>query len=66
MKRFVHNIVLRTITYYVVLFGVAATLYRLPRAQIMIRASLDAFGFGRWLCRVSSRHLGQEHATGAD
>ena len=38
----VHNIVLRTLVYYVVLFGVARWLYGLPQAQQLINASLDA------------------------
>ena len=38
----VHNIVLRTLVYYVVLFGVARWLYGLPQAQQLVNASLDA------------------------
>ena len=38
----VHNIVLRTIVYYVVLFGVGTWLYSLPQAQHLVNASLDA------------------------
>jgi hypothetical protein len=38
----IHNIVLRTTVYYVVLFLVAGWLYRFPQAQQMVRASLDA------------------------
>ena len=37
-----HNIVLRTVVYYVVLFGVARWLYGLPQAQHLVNASLDA------------------------
>lgn len=49
----VHNIVLRTVVYYVVLFVTAAWVYRLPQAQDLARASMEAlvnspvFGFGR-------------------
>jgi hypothetical protein len=38
----VHNIVVRTIVYYIVLFSVSAWLYTLPQAQHLINASLDA------------------------
>jgi hypothetical protein len=37
---------LRTVVYYVVLFGVAGILYRLPQAQRVIHASLDALVSG--------------------
>ena len=37
-----HNIILRTVVYYVVLFGISGGLYRLPQAQPVIHASLDA------------------------
>jgi hypothetical protein len=49
----VHNIVVRTAVYYVALFLTAAWLYRLPQAQALVQASLDAlinspvFGFGK-------------------
>jgi uncharacterized protein DUF4956 len=46
MTRLTHNIVLRTIVYYIVLFGVAGGLYRLPQAQAVIHASLDALVSG--------------------
>jgi hypothetical protein len=36
------NIVARTVAYYIVLFGVAALLYRVPQAKALIHASLDA------------------------
>jgi len=48
-----HNIVLRTVIYYVVLFGVARWVYTLPAAQQLVKASLDAlvnspvFSFGK-------------------
>jgi hypothetical protein len=48
-----HNIVLRTVIYYVVLFGVARWLYTFPAAQRLVKASLDAlvnspvFSFGK-------------------
>jgi hypothetical protein len=38
----VHNIVLRTFVYYVVLFAVAAWAYHLPQAEKVVKASLDA------------------------
>lgn len=38
----VHNIVVRTIVYYVVLFGVARWLWTLPQAQGLVNASMDA------------------------
>jgi hypothetical protein len=38
----VHNIVLRTVVYYIVLFSLARWLYGLPQAQHMLNASLDA------------------------
>ena len=49
----VHNIVLRTVVYYVVLFVVARWLYTLPQAEQLVKASLDAlmnspvFGFSK-------------------
>src|SRR5205814_10101276 len=42
MSPFRNNIILRTTVYYVVLFGVAAALYKLPQAQAVMHASLDA------------------------
>jgi hypothetical protein len=42
MNRLRHNIVLRTTVYYIVLFGLAAAIYRLPQAQNVIHASLEA------------------------
>lgn len=38
----VDNIILRTIAYYVALFGAAALLSRLPRAQAVMRGSMEA------------------------
>jgi hypothetical protein len=46
MKRLRHNVVLRTIVYYIVLFGLADVLYRLPQAQNVIHASLEALVSG--------------------
>jgi hypothetical protein len=42
LNAFVHNIVLRTLAYYVVLFAVARWLYTLPQAQHLLSASFDA------------------------
>jgi hypothetical protein len=42
LNAFVHNIVLRTVVYYVVLFIAARWLYGLPQAQHLLSASLDA------------------------
>jgi hypothetical protein len=42
LSRVTNNIVLRTATYYAVLFGVAALLWRLPRSKALMRESLDA------------------------
>lgn len=54
LERIWNNIVLRTTLYYVVLFAVAAWLWRLPTAQAVMRGSLDALfssggfaGFGQ-------------------
>lgn len=38
----VHNIVLRTLLYYVALFAFASWLYRLPQADRLVKESLDA------------------------
>src|SRR3954470_22460793 len=46
MNRLRHNIVLRTTVYYLVLFGLADVLYRLPQAQTVIHASLEALVSG--------------------
>jgi hypothetical protein len=46
MKLLRHNVVLRTTVYYVVLFGLADVLYRLPQAQNVIHASLEALVSG--------------------
>src|SRR5437773_7672737 len=46
MIRLKGNIILRTIVYYIVLFGVAAGLYKLPAAQNVMHASLDALVSG--------------------
>lgn len=40
--RLVHNVVIRTTIYYVVLFGVAAWLWRLPRAKAVLEGQLEA------------------------
>jgi len=42
MDALVHNIVLRTVLYYILLFGIARWLYALPQAQHLVAASLDA------------------------
>jgi hypothetical protein len=46
MKSLRQNIILRTVVYYIVLFGVAGILYRLPQAKTVIHASLDALVSG--------------------
>src|SRR5205085_6363727 len=42
MDALVHNIVLRTVLYYIVLFGVAKWVYGLPLAEHLVKASFDA------------------------
>ena len=42
----VHNIVARTVVYYVILFGVSTWLYHLPQATHIVNASLDALTNG--------------------
>lgn len=46
MNRLSKNVILRTAVYYVVLFGAAAILTKLPQAQKIIRASLEALVSG--------------------
>jgi len=46
MNRLTNNIILRTFVYYVVLFGIASWLWRLPQAQSVVHASLEALVSG--------------------
>ncbi|MEO5568731.1 MAG: DUF4956 domain-containing protein, partial [Gemmatimonadaceae bacterium] len=43
----VHNIVLRTVVYYVVLFAVARWMYRFPQAKDLLQDSLEALVNGQ-------------------
>ena len=44
--RLTNNVILRTATYYVVLFGFAALLYRLPQAQAVMHGSFESLMSG--------------------
>ena len=44
--RFRDNVVLRTVLYYVALFGVGAWLYRIPRAKAVLHGSLESLFSG--------------------
>lgn len=61
----IDNIVVRTIVYYVVLFGIAGLLSRLPAAQNIIRASMESLLAGGGFSLGMGKAAALEAAAGA-
>ena len=51
-SRIANNVVLRTTIYYVALFGIATSLYRLPQAQAVIHGSFESLMSGGGLAEL--------------